>query len=66
MKASERGALTAWRAQSDGQVRTPKENERMKGTHCLESTERQTSEDVGKKRENEGHSLSGEHRATDK
>jgi len=38
---SDQGALTDWRAQTDGQVRTQKESEQVRGTHRLESTDRQ-------------------------
>jgi hypothetical protein len=64
-KVSEREALTIWRAQSEGQVRTRKESERARGTHFLESAERGTSEDAERKRGSKGHSLSGERGATD-
>src|SRR6266850_1660568 len=40
------GALTCWRAQTDGQVRTWKESEQVRGTHSLESTDRQASQDM--------------------
>src|SRR6267142_1892517 len=33
---TERGALTSWRAQTDGQVRTWKQSDRARGTHLLE------------------------------
>ena len=39
--ASQQGALTVWRAQTETQVRTQKEFEPTRGTHHLESTERQ-------------------------
>jgi hypothetical protein len=62
-KASERGALTTWRSQSDGQVRTSQESERARSTHVLESAERWTSEDTKKnERASKGYSLAGERR----
>ena len=39
MKATERGALTSWRPQREGQVRTWKESDRVRGTHRLETAE---------------------------
>src|SRR6267142_118500 len=62
---SKRGALTSWRAQMDGQVRTWKESERARGTHFLESTDRQTSQDTEGIRASEGNSLPGERRWTE-
>jgi len=41
---SEQGALTNWRAQTDGQVRTWKESKQARGTHFLESAG--TSQDM--------------------
>ena len=38
-KVSEAGALTNWRVQRKLQLRTPKERERARGTHELESAE---------------------------
>src|SRR6267142_1410159 len=43
---SKQGALTSWRAQMDGQVRTRKESEQARGTHKLESADRRTSQDT--------------------
>src|SRR6267142_726512 len=63
---TERGALTNWRAQTDGQVRTRKESDRARGTHRLESADGQTSQDTERIRPSEGHSQTGEHRWTDK
>src|SRR6266850_408285 len=63
---SEQGALTFWRAQMDGQVRTRKESERVRGTHFLESTDGWASQDTEGIRASEGHSPTGEHRWTDK
>jgi len=63
---SERGALTNWRAQMDGQVRTRKESKRVRGTHELESADGRTSQDTEGIQASEGHSQTGEHRWTDK
>ena len=63
---SDRGALTAWRVQIDGQVRTLKGTERPRGTHKLESADRWTSQDTERNRATKGHSLPGECRSMDK
>jgi hypothetical protein len=39
-KVAERGGLTCYSAQTDGQVRTQKESSRARGTHLLESADR--------------------------
>jgi hypothetical protein len=49
-----------------GQVRTRKESKRGRGTHSLEGVEQGTGEDTGRKQTREGHSLTGEGRATDR
>jgi hypothetical protein len=64
-EASERGALTSWRVQSDGPVRTRKGGEGERGTHFLESVEEWTGQDMERKRASEGHSLPGERRGMD-
>jgi len=38
-RASERGALTDWKAQREGKVRTGKKSERERGTHGLGSAQ---------------------------
>src|SRR6266850_2096719 len=63
---SKRGALTYWRVQTDGQVRTRKESEQARGTHFLESADGWTSQDMEGIRASEGHSRTGERRQTDK
>ena len=63
---SDRGALTSWRVQIDGQVRTQKGTERPRGTHILESADRWTSQDTERNRATEGHSQTGECRLMDK
>src|SRR6267142_740092 len=50
----------------NGQVRTWKESEQVRGTHFLESTDGQTSQNMKRIQPSEGHSLPGEHRQTDK
>jgi hypothetical protein len=53
----EPGALTSWRAQAEGQVRTWKEFERARVTHFLESTDRGRSQDAERFRVSERCSL---------
>src|SRR5437879_5034517 len=48
--ASQRGALTNWRAQTQRQVRTRKECEPARGTHVLESLDTETSQDTERMR----------------
>src|SRR6266850_2141572 len=36
-RASERGALTSWKTQKEGQLRTRRVSERARGTHVLET-----------------------------
>ena len=38
-KVTEQGALTPWRPQRGGQVRTQKESDQARGTHILETTD---------------------------
>src|SRR6266850_484063 len=63
---SEQGALTPWKAQTDGQVRTWKEYKRARGTHFLESADGRTSQDMEGIQVSKGHSPTGERRQTDK
>src|SRR6267142_1397843 len=63
---TERGALTSWRVQMDRQVRTWKESNRVRGTHILESTDGQTSQDMVRIQQSEVYSQTGECRWTDK
>src|SRR5579863_8793849 len=65
-KAIEQGALTLWRWQRGGQVRTWKESDQTRGTHGLEMAEEGTSQDTQIKQLSKGHSLSGDSRGTDK
>ena len=41
-KPTKQGALTSWRQQREGLVRTQKETDRARCTHCLETAERGT------------------------
>jgi hypothetical protein len=65
-EATERGALTSWRAHRDGLVRTWKGSDRARGTHFLESASGWTSQDMERKRPSEGHSLPGQRIGMDK
>ena len=62
----QQGALTCWRAQTERQVRIQKECEPERGTHSLESPDRETSQDTERMRARKGHSLPGEPRQRDK
>jgi hypothetical protein len=46
MNPSERGPLTVWEAETEGQVRTRNESEPARGTHHLESADEGTSQDT--------------------
>jgi len=46
---SKQGPLTSWIAQMDGQVRIRKESKQVRGTHKLESTDRQSTQDIKSK-----------------
>jgi len=50
----------------DEQVRTQKESKQARDTHILESTDRQTSQDMKGIQASKGHSQTKEHRQTDK
>src|SRR6267142_434065 len=52
-------------SQTDGQVRTWKESEQVRGTHFLESTDGQTSQNMERIQPSEGHSHSEEHGQTE-
>jgi hypothetical protein len=52
--------------QTEGQVRTWEEFKQATGTHGLESADQGTSQDMGRVRASDGHSLSGERRQRDK
>jgi hypothetical protein len=53
-RASEQSALTNWRMQREGQVRTPRKIEREKGTYGLESAEARVESGHRKKANNRG------------
>jgi len=46
-KLTKKGALTPWRQQRDGQVRTQKETNQARGAHFLETAEGGVSQDMG-------------------
>ena len=46
-KASQKEALTPWKAQMERQVRTQKKSKPARGTHILESSDRVTIQDMG-------------------
>ena len=48
-RVTERRALTNWGPQVEGQVRTRKERNRVRGTHKLETTEGETSQGTERK-----------------
>ena len=62
---TKQGALTLWRPQREGQVRTQKESDQTRGTHSLETTEGGTSQDMEREQPSKGHSLPGDHRGRD-
>ena len=66
-KTTYRGALTSWRRQREGLVRTQKETDRPRCTHIpiLETTEGGTCQDTERNRPTEAHSLSGDGRERD-
>ena len=55
-KTIEQGALTIWRRQKDGQVRTWKENNRARDAHRLEMAEGGTSQNTEAKQPSGAHS----------
>ena len=60
--ATKQRALTDWRPQREGIVRTQKETSRATGTHFLEIAEGGTCQDMERKRLSNGHSQTGDHR----
>ena len=65
-KPTNQGALTDWRPQREGQVRTQKETNQPRGTHFLETTKGETCQDTERSQPSKGHSISGDHRGGDK
>jgi hypothetical protein len=55
--ASQRRKLTSWRAEVEGQIRIPKQSERARDSHFLDSLKGRTNQDMEGKRVNEAHSL---------
>ena len=62
---TDRGALTSWRQQREGLVRTRKESDRSRRTHFLETAEGGTCQDTQGIRPTEVHSLPGDGRGRD-
>ena len=60
MKVAERGVLTPWRQQREGQVTIWKEIGRESDTHILETAEGGTGRKTERMQPSEGHSLSGD------
>ena len=65
MKPTDRGALTSWRQQREGLVRTRKEADRPRRTHKLETAEGGTCQDMERNRPTEAHSHPGDGRRRD-
>ena len=63
--ATEQGALTAWRQQREGFVRTGKEKDRARRTHYLETADGGTCQDTERNRPSKAHSQTGDGRGTD-
>jgi len=59
-------ALTDWRWQREGQVRTWKQSDQARGTHRLEIAEGGISQDMERKQPSKGHSQTGDGRGRDK
>jgi hypothetical protein len=64
-KQTDRGALTSWRRQREGLVRTRKETDRPRRTHVLETAEGGTCQDTQGNRPTEAHSQTGDGRGRD-
>ena len=62
---TDRSALTNWRWQSEGLVRTRKESDRVTPTHFLETAGRGTCQDTESTRPSEAHSQPGDGRGRD-
>ena len=60
-----RGPLTTWKRQTEGHVRPPKQSDRPRHTHILETEDRGTCQDTEKIRPTEAHSLPGDGRQRD-
>ena len=64
-KPTDRDALTNWRWQREGLVRTQKETNQPRSTHKLEMEEGGTCQDTERNRPTEAHSHSGDSRGSD-
>jgi len=64
--AAEKGVLTSWIQQREGQVRTRKETDRARGTHFLETAEGGTSQDTERTRPRKWPSHPGDSRGRGK
>ena len=62
---TDQGALTFWRRQREGLVRTRKETHRPRHTHSLETAEGGTCQDAVRNRPTKAHSLPGDSRGRD-
>ena len=60
-----RGPLTNWRRQTKRLVRTPKQSDRPRPTHILETADRATCQNTERIQPTEAHSLSGDGRQRD-
>ena len=64
-KLTKQGALTLWRGQREGLVRTRKETDRARGTHPLEKAEGGTGQNTERNQPSEGHSQTRDNRRGD-
>ena len=64
-KPTEQGALTSWRWQREGLVRTRQETNRAGHTHQLETAEEEICQDTERNRPSKAHSLSGDGKGKD-
>ena len=62
---TDRGPLTRWRWQTQRLVRTPKQSDRPRPTHILETADRATCQDTETIRPTEAHSHAGDGRQSD-
>jgi len=64
-KATKRGALTSWRGQREGFVRTQKDSDQVRHTHKLKTAEGGTCQNMERKQPSKAHSHTGDHRWRD-
>ena len=64
-RSTDRGALTNWRRQREGLVRTQKKTARSRHTHSLETASGGTCQDTERDRPTEAHSPTGDGRGSD-